>query len=261
MSVIEKPVVASIDTYAKYQECVTHNHLIPLFQSLALTLDKPILDVGCGKGGCALALASTFSVPVVGVDLRTDEIALANQLAQSAGVSATFHYRDILSDELPGDSFGLILMRDVIEHVVDQEMALARLRKKMTSQGALYISFPPWRGPYAGHQHNAKSLVRFMPYLHCAHPSLFLWLLHYLEPERQDWLEDMRQIALNRLSMKKFEGHVLNSGFTIKYKKTYFFRPAFMRMGLPKIPNGWVGNIPWIGECLTTGCEYLLTPC
>ena len=99
-----------------------------------------------------------------------------------------------------------------------------------------------------------------MPYLHVIAPSVFLNLLHAWEPTQYAWLAEMRQIAANRLTMRKFEQLLRHSGWKIAYRKTYFLRPAFLRMGLPKVSNGWLGRLPLIGESISTGCEYLLRP-
>lgn len=99
-----------------------------------------------------------------------------------------------------------------------------------------------------------------MPYFHALAPNYFLSLLERWEPERVDWLADERRIFQNRLSRKKFERIAHETGWNIHYRQTYFLRPAFIRMGLPTVPNGMIGRLPVIGEVLSTACEYLLKP-
>jgi ubiquinone/menaquinone biosynthesis C-methylase UbiE len=234
--------------------------MLPLFQRLNVPTNRPILDVGCGKGGCAITLAQALSTPVSGIDIREQDIEVARQSAAEYGVSTEFNVLNVIEDPLPDARYGLLLMRDVVEHLPDIPTALTRLREMLDSDGMLYLTFPPWRGPYAGHQHNAKSMVKFMPYLHAVAPGLFLALLHKLEPERPDWLADERQICRNSLSRSKFERIVRETGWSIYYRQTYFLRPAFKRMGLPTIPNGFIGRLPIVGEMLSTACEYLLKP-
>ena len=248
-------------SYAAYQEKVTEQHLLPLFRRLGAPLDRPILDVGCNKGGCVVSLASALPVPVHGVDITLADLEVARALAAEVGAeNARFDALDITRDPLPERRYGLILLRDVVEHLSDVGAALARLHELIEPDGRLYVTFPPWRGPYAGHQHNAKSAAKFMPWLHALSPDTFLSLLERWEGDRADWLADERQICANRLTRRAFEKLLDRHGWEIRYRETYFSRPAFLRMGLPTVRNGPLGRIPGIGEVVTTACEYLLSP-
>ena len=230
------------------------------FRRLDLPLNRPILDLGCGRGGCAIALAAALEVPVHGIDISPDNVRVAREACQKAGVDATFAVVDAVNDILPDRGFGLVLLRDVAEHVRDLHAVMTRLRTILDEEARLYVTFPPWRGPYAGHQHNAQSIVRFMPYLHALAPNVFLGLLRRWESDRTAWLQDEEQICTNRLTRHKFESTAMSTGWEVQYLRTYLLRPAFMRMGLPTISNGFLGRIPFLGESLSTACEYVLAP-
>lgn len=244
--------------YIAYQQDVTRVHLIPLLQRLDIGPNGAVLDVGCGTGGCVLALASHFGIKAYGFDIDPRRITAARRAASDSGITATFEVFDVTKDPLPDARFGLILMRDVVEHLADIGTGLRRLRDCVADDCHLYVTFPPWRGPYAGHQHNAAGRAKFMPYAHALAPDLFLKALHRWEQGDEGWLTDERQIFANRLTRRKFERLAEDAKWTIRYRQTYLVRPALMRMGLPTIPNGFVGRLPLIGEPFTTGCEYLL---
>jgi SAM-dependent methyltransferase len=53
-----------------------------------------VLDVGCGPGRHALALAR-FGADVVGVDVSEDFVALAREAAAAGGLAARFEVRDV----------------------------------------------------------------------------------------------------------------------------------------------------------------------
>lgn len=248
------------DAYFDYEARVTNGHLIPLFRDVGVPLDRPILDVGCCFGGCSITMAESLDVPIVGIDINQNYIETASRISKERGINARFDIADVLTDKIQGGPYGLILMHDVIEHLPTPEIALARLLPLVDNDGFLYVSFPPWLSPYAGHQHNVESKVKFMPYLHALSPSLFLKLINRWEPRGEEWVEELTPIVENSLTMRKFEGLAERAGWKIVRKETYLLRPEFIRMGLPKIPNYWFGKIPWLGECFTTGCEYLLSP-
>jgi len=250
----------SEESYASYQRAIAERHLLPLLRAQGVPLDRPILDVGCATGGMAIALAERLRTPVEGCDALADRIAAARRAAAAATVRVDFRILDLIRDPLPAGRYGLLLLRDVVEHLADLPTALERLRTMVDRGGMLYVTFPPWGGPYAGHQHNARGIGKFLPYAHALAPGTFLAALHRWEAGREDWLADERQIFTNRLSRRRFEEVAAATGWTIVYRRTWFIRPALMRAGLPKIPNGFLGRLPFVGDALSTACEYLLAP-
>lgn len=252
--------------YFEYQEKITRTHLLPLFRDRQVHLDLPILDVGCGTGGCVISLASALDVPVHGVDIVAGEVEVAREAAAQAGVKAVFEIADFVDaadgirERHAGDGFGLILLRDVVEHLADRRAVFEKLHAVVHENGLVYVTFPPWHGPYAAHQHNALSKARYLPYLHAVAPNLFLKLLHRWESDREAWLRDVEQIFDNSLTRKRFEQTLRETGWEVRYLRTYFLRPAFIRMGLPKVSNGLLGRLPLVGDAFSTACEYLLSP-
>lgn len=248
------------DGYVKYQKRITQEHLLPLLRRHGLTGSGPVLDVGCGRGGFVMALSSALPHRVVGVDVDAEAVAAARRRAGEGGSQSEFAAADVVEDPLPDGPFALIILRDVAEHLSDVKVVLQRLRESVTPDGSLYVTFPPWRGPYAGHQHHAQSLLKFSPYLHALSPSVFLALAERFEADNGRWLEDVRQICENRLTMPRFERWSAASGWHPYYRRTYLLRPALRRYGFPTVPNGPLGRVPLLGETITTGCEYLLRP-
>ena len=149
MRIFDRTRFISSKRYVEYQGHITSKHLIPLFKARGVPLDRPILDLGCGTGGCAITLSTSLRMPVTGVDIDEDSIIAARGSASAAGALAEFHVADVLKDDLPSRTYGLILIRDLIEHVADPESLLERLRPRLDADGYAYLSFPPWFGPYA----------------------------------------------------------------------------------------------------------------
>ena len=87
---------------------------------LALAPGQRVLDIGCGWGGMAITLAQLERVEVLGITLSEEQLALARQRAEAAGVAdrVTFElidYRDLAARE--AGRFDRIVSVGMFEHV------------------------------------------------------------------------------------------------------------------------------------------------
>ena len=87
---------------------------------LALAPGQRILDIGCGWGGMAITLAKLEQVEVLGITLSTEQLDLARQRAEQAGVAdrvrfELIDYRDLAAREVGG--FDRIVSVGMFEHV------------------------------------------------------------------------------------------------------------------------------------------------
>ena len=87
---------------------------------LALQPGQRVLDIGCGWGGTALYLNKIADVNVLGITLSTEQLALAQQRAEAAGVSdrvkfELIDYRDLAVRE--AGKFDRIVSIGMFEHV------------------------------------------------------------------------------------------------------------------------------------------------
>lgn len=72
-----------------------------LARSLAVGPGDTVLDVACGRGASAIALAATYGCDVVGVDLSADAIADARRRAADAGLAASVIFLEGDAEDLP----------------------------------------------------------------------------------------------------------------------------------------------------------------
>jgi cyclopropane-fatty-acyl-phospholipid synthase len=87
---------------------------------LALAPGQRILDIGCGWGGMAITLAQLEAVEVLGITLSVEQLELARQRAEQAGVAdrvrfELIDYRDLAAREVGG--FDRIVSVGMFEHV------------------------------------------------------------------------------------------------------------------------------------------------
>jgi len=86
---------------------------------LAIEPGQSVLDIGCGWGGMAIYLARHYDVKVHGITLSEEQIALAKQRAQAAGVAdkATFELVDYRLLGERGVTYDRIVSVGMFEHV------------------------------------------------------------------------------------------------------------------------------------------------
>lgn len=87
---------------------------------LALQPGQRVLDIGCGWGGMALYLNANADVDVLGITLSAEQLKLARERAEAAGVAnrvkfELIDYRDLAKRELAG--FDRIVSVGMFEHV------------------------------------------------------------------------------------------------------------------------------------------------
>lgn len=99
----------------------------------------PILDVGCGAGLAAEALAR-LEFPVLGIDPSAELIAVAEQHAAARGLPLS--YRTALPEMLAAEPrrFAVITALEVIEHVADPPLFLSALATLLAPGGLLFLS-------------------------------------------------------------------------------------------------------------------------
>src|ERR1700730_4526687 len=111
--------------------------------SLALTLAnatkaRRILDLGCGDGAIAAELAESMNANVIGADVS----ALAAQRCSERGIEA--HQVSAGEEPLPfpDQSFVLVFMTEVLEHLVHPYAAMQEVRRVLAPNGHLVLSTP-----------------------------------------------------------------------------------------------------------------------
>jgi cyclopropane-fatty-acyl-phospholipid synthase len=83
---------------------------------LALAPGQRVLDIGCGWGGMALYLAEIADVEVLGITLSEEQLAVARQRAQAAGLADRVRF-ELLDYRAVRGSFDRIVSVGMFEHV------------------------------------------------------------------------------------------------------------------------------------------------
>jgi SAM-dependent methyltransferase len=111
------------------------------------------LDVGCGTGELAIALARAGCRSVTGIDLIPRNVIVATRNAERVGVSdaVTFVAGDIHRWRAPRQ-FDVILSHEALEHIDDPRAFLGGIRRLVSPAGKAVLAFGPlFHSPLGDH--------------------------------------------------------------------------------------------------------------
>jgi len=245
-----------IKDFLTYEKALGQAFLIPLIESQGISLaGKSVLDLGCGYGGVLAVLQEKYGLAdALGIDLDPEMIR-SGQERGPHGVKLETRDFFALEDRL----FDFILMRDVLEHIVDVEGALAKAVRLLKPGGMIYASFAPFYSPFGGHQHNGAGLFSNVPWLQVLPES---WFRRLLRLEGNSYksatgLEsDMDTVLRTRLTLSGFRRLVPKVGLKLRYHAQYLIRPDYkIKFGLPALA---FPRLPPLDDLLSTGSESIL---
>ena len=204
------------------------------------------LEVGCAEGGLVNELYHQ-EMHITGLEINEDRVKTARHFNRYLEIfQGDITDKDISG--IVGETFDLIIMQDVIEHISDKDTALSNVKQLLRYNGYLYITFPTRQSPFAGHQQNLKSWLRYLPYL-SYFPDKVIRFVGKLAKDKG--IEEVIHNKYNAVNMTAFENMCQNMGFKIIDKNYYLSRPIFkLRYNLPTVRA--------FNHFTTFGCEYLM---
>lgn len=239
----------------------TRSYVLPFIEEThAIGEDTRVLEIGCGEGGVLVPFAER-GCECVGVDLDKKRIDLANEFLSDeiAAGKAKFLYKNVYDDDFVAEFtayFDIIILKDVIEHIPDQEAFVPHIKKFLRTGGQIFFGFPPWYMPFGGHQQTCSKKMGMMPYYHILPKPLYKSVLKMIgEPE--SIIKDLEEIYDTRITIERFERIVKQSGLDVKKKQHYLFNPIYKyKFGVkPRKQTPVISAIPFVRNFLTT-CVY-----
>jgi 2-polyprenyl-3-methyl-5-hydroxy-6-metoxy-1,4-benzoquinol methylase len=109
-------------------------------EDLVAALPRPlgrVLDVGCGEGGVGRLLRAEGATAVAGIEINEQAAEQAREALDTVAVGGV---EEVLPT-LPGP-WDTICCYDVLEHLVDPNLALVALRATAAPGGRLHVSVP-----------------------------------------------------------------------------------------------------------------------
>jgi len=121
---------ASLDTWEK---TAGNGHKLPA--------NRRLLEIGCGTAPLLVAAASRFD-QVVGVDIAFRWLVVAKKRLADERVDLPLICACAEALPFPDEAFDRVVADSVLEHVRDQEKALAQCHRVLTPNGRLFVSTP-----------------------------------------------------------------------------------------------------------------------
>lgn len=252
------------ETYIKWQYENAANYVIPFIeQKLKIVKGMKVLEIGCAEGGVLKAFVDKGCIGS-GIELSESRYKRATKtLAQEIKEGRAFLIRKNIYEvdihkEIP-HLYDLIVLKDVIEHIPEQEKLLAKLREFLNPNGHIFFGFPPWQMPFGGHQQIAKNkLLSVLPYYHLLPRFLYKGLLNALnEPISTEGLLEIKDTGI---SIERFERICKSNNYSIQLRKFFLVNPIyFYKFGLKaKEQFSWLSRIPYLRNFVTTCMYYLV---
>lgn len=222
-----------------------------------------VLEIGCAEAGVLKAFIEK-GCTAVGVELEESRLVLAREFMQEelAAGKIQFISKDIYKVEAAsefGGRFDIIVLKDVIEHIHDQQRLIGWMKSFLLPGGVIFFGFPPWQMPFGGHQQlMSNKFLAALPYYHLLPMPVYQWIL---KMGKQD-VAGFSEIKETGISIERFERIVKDTGYSVVNRQHYFLNPIYTyKFGwkpLKQLPL--ISAIPWVRNFFTTCVYYLITP-
>lgn len=111
-------------------------------EALNLAPGAQVLDAGCGLGGAARYLASTYGCQVTGLDLTDAYVRVARRLSERTGLSLLTHFQtgSALEIPYPDESFDLVWTQHAAMNIEDKPRLYAEFWRVLKPGGRLALN-------------------------------------------------------------------------------------------------------------------------
>ena len=249
--------------YFEIQLSNVRQWIVPFVQEVKVI--KPgmqLLEIGCGQGSLLRAFCEV-GCNCTGVEMYPLWLEKATEWLQpeiTAGkvrlINSNIYNVDAEKDLQT--KFDIIVLKDVIEHIHDQEKLIAWMKNFLRPDGIILFAFPPWQMPFGGHQQMLQGWLGKAPYWHLLPMPLFKKLLKI----NKQYSEDLVEIKETGISIERFEKILKKTGYQILLQKHWLVNPVYeYKFGWkPRKQFSWIQSIPFIRNFFTTAVYYITTP-
>lgn len=252
-------------TYFNYQYGTSKEFIIPFIEeTFELKSNHKVLEIGCAEAGVLKAFTERGH-QCVGIELSDHRVKLAEQFMMEEVSTGnvcfiTKNIYDIDIEKDIGHKFDLVILKDVIEHIPNQEVFIRKLKDFLNPDGKVFFGFPPWQMPFGGHQQKCKSkLLSILPYYHLLPMSFYKGLLK-LFGETELKVNNLAEIKETGISIERFERIFKGENFTQLRRQLFLINPIYKyKFNLkPRPQSGFLSSIPILRNFVSTCVYYVI---
>ena len=247
--------------YINEQITSTQNYILPFIQQAKPVVSgMQVLEIGCGEAG-NLKPFLDLGCFCTGVDFSTHKIDRGKEYYSTHPCAKNLNLisEDIYKTNDFQAKFDIIILRDVIEHIHDQDKFLNLMTGLMAPDGVAFFAFPPWQNPFGGHQQICESkILSALPYYHLLPKMLYKGFLKIFG-ESNAKITSLLEIKETGISLERFERLVAKNGYAQVFRTLYFINPNYeVKFGLkPRKLYAFFAAIPYLRNFFST-CGYYL---
>ncbi len=218
-----------------------------------------VAEIGAAEGGVLAAFVESGAREAYGSDIVQFRLDIGEYIKEISKLDIEFQNHNIITENIEDskkEKYDLVLLRDVIEHLDDTEIALKNIGRMIKKDSFLYVTFPPYHSPFGGHQHTVANTWGKLPYIHLLPDFIFHRLI---ASGRKNDIGEVKRLQTIRLTAKKFEKAAQKAGYEIVKADFYLLRPVFkMKFGLPALKITAISALPFVKSLFSLEASYIL---
>jgi len=246
----------NFEQYVAEQSLTTEKYVIPYINDLSpVSGNLTIAEIGCGEGG-NLKPFLDLGCKVIGIDISKNKIKKAHEFFSKHNLKedVTLIESDIYDiHEDVFENVDFVIMRDTLEHIPNQHLFFKHLYKILKPKTRVFIGFPPWRMPFAGHQQICQSrFLSKLPYFHLFPKPIYKFILKTFG-EPPDFIQSLMEIKDTKISINRFRKITRENSFAFVKQDLFLINPNYeikFKLKPRKLPK--IFNIPFLRDFFTT---------
>ncbi len=223
--------------------------------------ETTVLEIGCAEAGNLKPFVD-MGCKCTGIDISPSRIELAKKFYQA---NPNRKNLNLICQDIylvtPDDAFDVIIMRDVIEHIPDQEKFMGFVKSFLKPGGKFFLAFPPWQNPFGGHQQICKSKVlSHLPWFHLLPRTLYKFVLKAFG-ESEGTIAALFEIKDTGISIERFERILKHENYKIDKRVFWLINPNYeTKFALKPLKQfSILSAIPWLRNYFTTAMYYVIS--